>query len=200
MSISVVIGGQVEAASQATLLSVKTKTDTIPADIGVQLDTNIPAIKSRVDMQNAYLHMPLYPMRGAAVAGTWAYVINAAMYAYSRDLSGADVTPGHMTNTTAAINDEYKYPKVALAAGDYSLEIYYWRYPTRAILTVQHGAAVLGTIDMYNAGSLVSVLDVINFTIGVDTVADLRYIAASKNASSSAYGISIQSAILWRRS
>ncbi len=193
------IPADIAAQLDTNIPAVKAKTDLIPADIATQLDTNIPAVKARVDMLNAYIHLPLYPMRGAVVAGTWVYLLYATIAAYNRDLMGTVVVPGCMYNTSNVLNDEYKYPKVALPAGNYSLEVYYYQYTSHGILTVRHGATLLGTIDMYGA-TAPNQIGTINFNIVADTIADIRYIVESKNAASSGYILHVQSAVLWRRS
>lgn len=191
--------GLVDMASQATSVAIKAKTDIIGASVALEAAGNLAAVKAKTDMMVQYCHIPLYPMRGKAVAGTWAYILSASVTSYIREIIGVTGVPGYMVNTTDALNDEYAYPKISLFAGDYSIEVIHTNGGGNGILTIRHGAALLGTVDLYAGVGAFNIYHQVNFSIAADAVASIRLIAESKNGASAGYQLPIQSVILWRR-
>ena len=132
-------------------------------------------------------HITILPWHYSGITqGTWT-LLTAAVVMY-----------GYLVNSTAIQNDQVNY-KVFLTAGTYTFSVMHEKSSTRGILTLLIDEISVGTIDFYAAGQTFqnqsAITGISVTTAGVKT---LSIKAATKNISSSAYGLVIQSMALFR--
>jgi len=87
--------------------------------------------------------------------------------------------------------DEIKISSLNLNAGTYEIKVVVIKNTNAGILEVLHGAASLGTYDMYAAAIAYNQVATFNYSPTVRTDADLRFRVNNKNASSSSYTLRI---------
>jgi hypothetical protein len=111
------------------------------------------------------------------VQGTWANTVNSAqMY-------------GNIYNnvTAVAVNDEFEF-EMALAAGTYTFKLLSLKDNASGIVTVRIDGSSIGTIDLYNAGGALNVVNTItSIVIATTGTKTINFKIESKNASSSNY-------------
>ena len=133
-------------------------------------------------------HITILPWHySAIIQGTWVVSINSL-----------SIFNGIFLNTSVAQNDRVDF-KVYLEAGTYTFIVMGATYSTYGILTLLFDDSSQGTIDLYSAGAVYNVLkSIVNITV---TTAGLKTISlkmATKNASSTGYGLGVCSMVLFR--
>jgi len=121
------------------------------------------------------------------IQGTWVLTINTALH-----FNGA------FWNSSGAQNDGVSY-QVYLAAGTYTLMIEHSRATDYGIAHVTIDTTEVGTIDMYaDPADTNNRATITGISIASSGLKTLKFEAKSKNASSSAYTISMYILCLWR--
>lgn len=173
--------GNVDAASQATLLAVKAKVDPLPA---------APAQQGTLTaLENIPAWINLLQWEGLVVQGTWTWQADVNV-GYFRTIRAE--AAGYWRNSTLGVNDEYKYPNMWLTKGTWELELYVVKRSDAGILEVLHGAASWGISDLYSAGLLYDTRLVFSGNLAADTLADFRFRSTTKNVASTGYHIPLQ--------
>lgn len=123
----------------------------------------------------------LWPQLNTAESGTWAWSASS-----SKEFGGA------YENSSAASGNYVEWANVPLFAANAKVNFLYTKSSNGGIVKVFWNGSELGTLDTYNASTTynnVATVDLGTVTAGRGT---LRLISDTKNASSSAYKISVQ--------
>lgn len=125
--------------------------------------------------------------RPSATVGTWGLVI-----------ANTDILCGTFTNSSVAQNDSITY-KVVLGAGTWTLQTVMTQGTGSGIATITIGAVSAGTLDSYNASLTRNVIQTLaGIVIPTSNVYDLKFLLATKNASSTGYSWAMSGASLLR--
>ena len=117
-------------------------------------------------------YCPFWQGQGTVVQGTWIWAADANQTDYA---SVKGEVAGMYYNSSDANLDEYKWSNIFLTKGSYKITIVYSDDPWKGIAEVLFGTTSLNTKDMYNAGIHYNMVWTFNFTLLVDTTADLRF-------------------------
>lgn len=121
------------------------------------------------------------------VAGTWAALLDTG-----------SLHNGIVYNTTGAQNDEAGWD-LTLAAGTYKFSYVHWKANDEGIATVLLDGVSVGTVDAYNSSQVKNVYsEITGITVATSGKHRLTLKAATKNASSSNFIVSMQAVQLRR--
>ena len=107
------------------------------------------------------------------------------------------ILSGYLKNNPAAINDEVNWD-VIMSAGIWTVEVLHTRSTDCGIVTVQLDGSSVGTIDLYGTTARNIISSLAGVSVATGGKKRLKFLMATKNASSSNYFANLQHVALKR--
>ena len=127
---------------------------------------------------------------GFDVQGTWTWATNANVTNWASVRAEA---AGYWHNTSHANGDEYEYIGLFLGPGNYSIDIWYTTDADHGKVDIYYGLTFITTLDQYTAvPGYNGHPSPINFSLTVETSANLTFTVNGKNAASSDFYVDWQ--------
>ena len=149
---------------------------------------------SWVDVLPWHIYIPCTASTPDATTGTWTSTTSSAQFTFPFYAPGSTANSGaavvFQNNTGTAQNDAAAWD-VVLAAGTWDAHFWVRRHSAAGIITLNQDGASQGTVDTYHATGDAAKVSITGWTVSTTGKKRMQLIAATKNASSSNYFMSL---------